>query len=148
MAGFAALAVHSPKFDGNIGGLIRAASCYDARLVVLEGSRTTLPGRVERTDPRASHKRIPLIWTDDLFKVMPHESVPVAIELIPTAISLSKFIHPESAYYIFGGEDKTLSKEILDRCAHIVYIPTNGPMNLAATANVVLYDRRMKEENV
>ena len=54
------------------------------------------------------------------------------------------FIHPEQAYYIFGPEDGSLKSEILDRCDHVVYIPTIGCMNLAATVHVVLYDRMSK----
>jgi tRNA(Leu) C34 or U34 (ribose-2'-O)-methylase TrmL len=54
------------------------------------------------------------------------------------------FVHPENAYYIFGPEDSSIKKELLDHCLHVVYIPTIGCMNLAATVHVVLYDRMAK----
>ena len=57
---------------------------------------------------------------------------------------LIHFQHPEQAYYIFGPEDGSLSQTILDASDHVVYIPTIGCMNLAATVNVVLYDRLAK----
>lgn len=41
-------------------------------------------------------------------------------------------------------EDGTLREKILSRCRDRVMIPTNGCMNLAATVNVVLYDRTAK----
>jgi tRNA(Leu) C34 or U34 (ribose-2'-O)-methylase TrmL len=70
--------------------------------------------------------------------------VPVAIEFIEDSIALPKFTHPKSAFYIFGAEDQTLGRDILDRCKHVVMVPTAYCMNLAATVNVVLYDRMAK----
>jgi len=60
------------------------------------------------------------------------------------AIPLPSFVHPEKALYIFGPEDGTLSQSVIDEADHVVYIPTVGCMNLAATVNVVLYDRLAK----
>ena len=81
-----------------------------------------------------------------LFDVMPYDCVPVAVDLVDGAIPLSDYRHPERAFYIFGAEDATLGKRVLDKCRDVVYIPTNFCMNLAATANVVLYDRMIKGE--
>lgn len=53
----------------------------------------------------------------------------------------------DRALYIFGPEDGSLDKEIRDWCEDVVYIPTTGCMNLAATVNVVLYDRLAKGNN-
>ena len=33
---------------------------------------------------------------------------------------------------------------MVDKAHHVVYVPTHGCMNLAATVNVVLYDRMAK----
>lgn len=33
----------------------------------------------------------------------------------------------------------------MNGCRDIIYVPTNGCMNLAATVNVILYDRMAKE---
>jgi hypothetical protein len=54
---------------------------------------------------------------------------------------------PDRALYIFGPEDGSLDKDIRDWCEDVVYIPTTGCMNLAATVNVVLYDRLAKGNN-
>ena len=45
----------------------------------------------------------------------------------------------------FGPEDGTLGPEILAWCRDVVYVPTRYCMNLAATVNVVLYDRAAKQ---
>ncbi|HEY8939399.1 MAG TPA: TrmH family RNA methyltransferase, partial [Cellvibrio sp.] len=50
----------------------------------------------------------------------------------------------EQALYIFGPEDGSVDQAVLDCCDHVVYVPTVGCMNLAASVNVVLYDRLAK----
>ncbi len=55
-------------------------------------------------------------------------------------------VHPVRAFYIFGGEDATLGGRVLSWCRDVIYIPTAYCMNLAATVNVVLYDRMTKNE--
>jgi tRNA(Leu) C34 or U34 (ribose-2'-O)-methylase TrmL len=73
--------------------------------------------------------------------------VPVAVELIPGARSLHDYVHPERAFYVFGPEDSSLGKDTLKWCRDVVYIPMNGCSNLAATVNVVLYDRASKRQH-
>jgi len=68
----------------------------------------------------------------------------VAVDLIEGAIPLHEYKHPERAFYIFGQEDGTLGERVLSYCRDVVYIPTSYCMNLAATVNVVLYDRMSK----
>jgi tRNA(Leu) C34 or U34 (ribose-2'-O)-methylase TrmL len=67
----------------------------------------------------------------------------VVIEVHYRARSLTSFTHPESAFYIFGPEDGSVRKEIVERVPLIVQIPA-GCLNLAAAVNVVLYDRLAK----
>ncbi|MCU8306563.1 TrmH family RNA methyltransferase, partial [Vibrio vulnificus] len=54
------------------------------------------------------------------------------------------FVHPEKAIYLFGPEDGSLPQEVVDKAHHVAYIPTHGCMNLAATVNVLMYDRLAK----
>ena len=143
--GFAAIGLHRPKCDGNVGGAIRAAGCYDARLVVVGGPRGTMKGRVERTDPRSTHRTIPVLWLPSILEGVPHECAVVAVEIAKNARPLPGFAHPERAFYIFGPEDGSIPNDIVALCDHVVMIPTVGCMNLAATVNVVLYDRMAKQ---
>ena len=97
------------------------------------------------TDTSRAFAHIPLVETTDLLKVIPFNAVPVAVELRDDARSLFSYTHPRSAYYIFGPEDGSVPVEIVSQCRDVVYIPTKYCMNLAATVNVVLYDRACKE---
>ena len=140
---FSIVGLINPKSPQNVGMVMRAAGCYDASKVFYTGERFDR-ARKFYTDTQDVHEKIPLRWVDDLISSVPEEFKIVAVELIEDAIPLMHFQHPEKAYYIFGSEDGSVSQDILDRCDHVVYIPTIGCMNLAATVNVVLYDRLAK----
>lgn len=143
--GFAAIGLVNPKNPANIGGVLRAAGCYAAALVVLGGVRplrlSCLP-----TDVCKAWRHLPHVLIDDVFDACPYGCVPVAVDLIPGARSLVGYQHPERAFYIFGAEDATLGKAVTDRCRDVVYVPTDVCMNLAAAVNVVLYDRLAKQQ--
>lgn len=142
--GYAAIGLHQPKTPANVGSVLRAAHCYGAALVVTSGQRYTRAP----TDPQAAYRHIPLVQTDDLHKAIPFDCVPVAVDLIAGAKPLHRYTHPERAFYIFGPEDGTLGPSITSWCRDTVYVPTRYCMNLAATANVILYDRMVKRMRV
>ena len=48
------------------------------------------------------------------------------------------------ATYIFGPEDGTLSQDTINCADSVVFIPARSSLNLAASVNVVLYDRQAK----
>lgn len=139
--GYAAIWLHQPKNPLNVGEVLRAAGCYGAAMVAASGVRY----RRARTDTQAAHRHLPLLTCDDLMGMIPHGSVPVAIDLIEVAQPLPAYKHPTSAFYVFGPEDGTLGQEVLSWCRDVVYVPTRRCMNLAATVNVVLYDRAAKQ---
>lgn len=139
--GFAAIGLDHPKCPANVGGAMRAAGCYGASIVAMAGHRF---GKAP-TDVQKQWRLTPVIQTDDLRLVVPYDCVPVAVDLIPGATALQDYQHPERAFYIFGPEDGTLGERITSWCRDVVYVPMDaGCMNLAATVNVVLYDRMAK----
>jgi len=70
------------------------------------------------------------------------------VELVLGAQPLPEFEHPENAHYIFGPEDGSLSQTLINQADYIVYVPTQGCMNLAASVNVLLYDRLSKSSQL
>lgn len=141
--GYCCIGLDHAKTPVNVGAVLRAAHVFGCASVAISG------GRYKRaaTDVYATYREIPLIQTDDLHAVIPYDCVPVAVELVDTAVSLVDYKHPERAFYVFGAEDNTLGKRVLGWCRDVVYIPTNGCLNLAACVNVVLYDRLCKQLN-
>lgn len=142
--GFACIGLVNPKTPSNMGGALRAAGCYGASLVVLAGARPIKLGKLVTYTMKA-YRHIPAQLCDDIFDAIPYDCVPVAVDLIEGAKSLPSYAHPERAFYIFGAEDSTLGRKITDRCRDIIVVPTTVCMNLAATVNVVLYDRLAKQ---
>lgn len=141
MRGYAAIGLDNPKTPANVGGVLRAVGCYGAAMVFMTGQRFSK----SPTDVKKQWRHSPVIETEDLRLVIPYDCVPVAVDLIEGAKSLVNYKHPERAFYIFGAEDATLGDRVLSWCRDVVYVPTTSCMNLAATVNVVLYDRLSKQ---
>jgi tRNA(Leu) C34 or U34 (ribose-2'-O)-methylase TrmL len=142
--GYAAIGLIHPKNDHNIGGALRAASCYQAALVMLVGARSKAKVYHSANTTKAE-RHIPLLhsatWQEI---VIPYGAQLVAVEIVPDATPLPAFCHPERALYLFGPEDGSVPKDLVVQCHHVVQVPTAYCMNLAATVNVVLYDRMAK----
>ncbi|PCJ34294.1 MAG: 23S rRNA methyltransferase [Cellvibrionales bacterium] len=143
---YTCIGLFNPKSPENVGSVMRAAGCYGVNSVFYTGERYDR-AQPFYTDTKKIHESLPLIGVNELEGVIPLGCVPVAVELVAGAKPLTTYKHPARAFYIFGPEDGTLKKGITDFCEDIVYIPTEGCMNLAATVNVVLYDRLAKGDN-
>jgi len=140
MRGYSAIGLFNPKTPHNVGSVLRAAHCYDASLVMFTGRRY----KHSSTDTSKAWRHIPMLHCESLRDSIPHGAIPVAVDLVEDATPLPEFQHPERAFYIFGPEDGTLGEQILSFCPQRVMVPTRHCMNLAATVNVVLYDRLTK----
>lgn len=145
MSGYASIGLHMPKDPANIGGVLRAAHCYGAQMVALSGERLSAKQICAATNTSKAERHIPVLRGSDLKSLIPYGAVPVAVDLVEGAWSLPDFVHPRSAFYVFGPEDGTLGKAVLDWCPFRVMVPTAYCMNLAATVNVILYDRLAKK---
>lgn len=126
---------------------MRAAGCYQADEVKYTGQRYDRAMKFI-TDTKSVSHTIPLSGGDSLLDDLPADTEIVCVELALGATPLPQFQHPKKAIYIFGPEDGSISQDITDRADHVVYVPTVGCMNLAASVNVLLYDRLAKSENM
>jgi len=122
---------------------MRACGVYKGSSVFFTGRRFK-KSKLTITDTQKFYRHIPLTRVKDLKEVIPFDCVPVAVDLLSEAQNLIDYVHPKKAFYIFGPEDGTIGHKIISFCKDKIYIPTNGCMNLAATVNVVLYDRMAK----
>ena len=133
----------NPKSPENVGSIMRASGCYQVESVSYTGKRYGYASKFQ-TDTKNVSEKIPLSEVDDIINAKPEGATIVCVDLVEGATALPEFKHPENAYYIFGPEDGTIAQKIIDCADNVVYIPTIGCMNLAATVNVVLYDRLAK----
>ena len=144
------IALTNPQSPTNVGAVMRAAGCYRVDSVIYTGVRFD---RVKKfhTDTQQAGRKIPLSSVDSILGHLTESENDdikiVCIDLIEGAVSLPDFTHPANALYVFGPEDGTVEQDVIDKADAVVYIPTVGCMNLAATVNVVLYDRLAKSQN-
>jgi tRNA(Leu) C34 or U34 (ribose-2'-O)-methylase TrmL len=136
----------NPKSPTNVGSVLRAAGCYQADAVFYTGQRYTRAVKFN-TDTKKSHTKIPLIAVDNILAAKKQKMKVVCVDLVEDAIPLPEYQHPQDVLYIFGPEDGSIDQHIITLADEVVYVPTIGCMNLAASTNVVLYDRLSKQKN-
>lgn len=145
---YVSIGLVNPKSPTNVGGIMRAAGCYRVDSVFFTGKRYPLAasnGNAQyNTDTKGASQQIPLTGVESLVDACPEEVKIICVDLVEGAISLPDFEHPEKAIYVFGPEDGTISQQVINRADAVVYVPTVGCMNLAASVNVLLYDRLAK----
>ncbi|MGJ8691963.1 MAG: RNA methyltransferase [Thalassotalea sp.] len=139
------IALTDPKSPSNVGAVMRAAGCYQANEVLYSGVRYAKAAKFQ-TDTKSVSDKIPLTNVDSFFTDKPDDVKVICVDLVEGAIPLPEFVHPEKALYIFGPEDGTISQAVVDTADSVVYVPTIGCMNLAASVNVLLYDRLAKSQ--
>lgn len=140
----------NPKSPTNVGGVMRACGCYGANEVRYTGKRYQFAIKnmtQYNTDTQRISNKIPLLATDDLINSLDPDMQIICVDLVVGATPLPEFVHPEKAIYIFGPEDGTISQSVIDKADTVVYVPTQGCMNLAASVNVLLYDRLAKSKS-
>jgi tRNA(Leu) C34 or U34 (ribose-2'-O)-methylase TrmL len=150
--GNVSIGLFNPKSPSNVGAVLRASGCYGVDEVFYSGQRFNNATKYQ-TDTKNIQSKIPLCGVeclvDDLKRStlwQEEASKPaiICVELVEGATALPQFDHPDNAYYLFGPEDGTLPQYIINQADSVIYIPTIGCMNLAATVNVLLYDRLAK----
>lgn len=142
----------NPKFPHNVGGAVRALSCFGGGEVAYSGDRIDLGDRLPREERMKAYQDTPWrqIPRQDQFRPISAMLrsqpglTPVAIELLPGTEPLHTFEHPANALYVFGPEDGSLPDGIRRSCHRFVTIPSMHCLNLAAAVYIVLYDRAVK----
>lgn len=150
------IALTDPKTPTNVGSVMRAAGNYNVDQVLYSGNRYAHAAKFNstkhNTDTRNMRNKIPLTQVDgfinikDVLENISSDTKIICVDLVEGAIPLPHFVHPDQALYIFGPEDGTISQEVIDCADDVVYVPTTGCMNLAASVNVLLYDRLAKSK--
>ena len=138
------IALDNPKFPHNVGAALRAASAWGAESLWFSGERVSLEPkngqRLPREERMKGYQDVALRHGEYPFDNYP-DHVPIAVEVLPGAVQLQDFVHPENAVYVFGPEDGSIRKSWRRHCHQMVIIPTKHCLNLGAAINVVCYSR-------
>ena len=141
--GFTSIALINPQKPVNFGGCLRSLGCFGGDLIYLVGARY----QKQASDTLHTTRHIPTIHVPDadkLLEVLPQHAIPIAVEFDATATPLHQFSHPESAVYLFGPENGSLSPALRAKCHASLFIPTLYCLNLCMAVTLVLYDRFMR----
>jgi tRNA G18 (ribose-2'-O)-methylase SpoU len=142
--GYFGIGAEGVSKSANIGALLRTGHAFGAAFCFTIGSGWD--ARAARTaDTADTPLHVPMWRYPTLAELsLPRGCVLVGIELLDDAIDLPSFRHPLNAAYVLGPERFGLSADLLQRCDHIVRIPTRFALNLAVAGALVLYDRLLQ----
>jgi len=141
--GYFGVVCYQPKTVCNVGTLWRSAHAMGAAFLGVIGARY----KKQASDTTNAAKHVPLFQWDswnDFRKHEPKDCWRIAVEVVPGAVALQGFTHPERAVYILGPEDGGLPGDVLKYCQEIVQIPGDYCLNLAVAGSIVMYDRTLK----
>lgn len=140
MRGYFAIGVEGLSKPMNLGNLIRTAHAFGAAFAFTVDAHRKLgrPG----SDTARSPVHMPYYaWSSLDEMTLPKGCKLVGVELLDEAVELPSFAHPVQAAYVLGSERGSLSPQMLERCDHVVKIPTAFCVNVATAGAIVMYDR-------
>ncbi len=141
MRGYFGIGVEGVSKQYNVGNLFRTAHAFDANFVF------TIAANYQRkvgalTDTSDSISQLPFYEFPTLGSlVLPKMCSVVGVEIDDDAVELPSFRHPIRAAYVLGSERAGLSDEMIERCDHLIRIPTRFSLNVGIAGVVVMYDR-------
>lgn len=132
------------KTSENYGTLFRTAQIFGADFIFLIGCRF----KKQSSDTMKSWRHIPCFEYKDFNDFNSHRPFDcklIGIEITETATPIKEFKHPKQACYLLGAEDFGLTKEAINACQEIIYLPGERSLNVSVAGSIVLFDRINKK---
>ena len=144
MRGYFGIAAEGISKAMNVGALFRTAHAFDASFVfTVDAAYDRSHGG--RADTSNAMGHLPFYEFPDLGSMrLPEKCQLVGVELTDDAVELPSFRHPSQAAYILGPERGSLSDAMVQRCDHIVKIPTRFCINVSLAGALIMYDRTLQ----
>ena len=140
MRGYFGIGAEGISKPTNVGNLARSAHAFGASFLFLVDPHHTI--ETAHADTSESERQVPLYRFDSVEALLlPRGCTLIGVELLDEAADLPSFRHPLNAAYVFGPERGSLSPAMVERCDHVVKIPTRFCINLAVAGAIVMYDR-------
>jgi tRNA G18 (ribose-2'-O)-methylase SpoU len=141
MRGYFGIGAEEISKPMNLGALMRTAHAFGASFFFTVNAHPKVR-EAYRADTSRAFDHVPYYAFDTVEELMlPKGCALVGVELLDEAADLPAFRHPPAAAYILGRERGSLSPAIVERCAHVVKIPTKFCLNVGLAGALVMYDR-------
>ncbi len=141
MRGYFGVGVEEMSKEQNAGNLVRSAHAFGASFFFAVAPRVDFRA-MRVSDTPNSFEHMPYYQFDSAAELMlPKGCQLVGVEFTDESVDLPSFRHPTCAAYVLGPEMGSLSKDMLERCAHVVKIPTKFCINVGVAGALVMYDR-------
>ena len=146
MRGYFSIGIEGASKAGNMGNLVRTAHGFGAAFVfsiaqkMKQMDAMALAQEISDTSNTPDH--IPYYEFDKVEDLLlPKGCQLVGVEITDDALAMPSFRHPLKAAYILGSEMFSVSPETLEKCDHVIKIPTKFSLNVATAGAIVMYDR-------
>ena len=140
MRGYYGIGIEKNKFECNIGSLWRSAFNFGAAFIFTIGKRY----KSQKSDTTKTWRSIPLYEyssLEEFKKSLPRQCTITGVECNAGGHTLFNWCHPERTIYLLGSEDSGLSRDALNLCNSIIYIPTPLSINVSVAGSIIMYDR-------
>jgi len=141
MRGYFAVGAEEISKGFNLGNLVRTSHAFGASFFFTVNSSLNY-SEIKSTDTSHADIHMPFYSYKNMEDfTLPKDCSLVGVELIDGAVDLPSFRHPLRAAYVLGPEGGNLSPAMVERCDHIVKIPTKFCVNVGIAGAMVIYDR-------
>ena len=141
MRGYFGIGVEGISKPMNVGNLLRSAHAFDASFFFTVSPVVDIQA-MQASDTSGAFDHVPFYnfeRPEDL--LLPANTSLVAVELLPDAVELPSFRHPQRAVYVLGPELGNVSDAMLKRCDYTIKIPMKFCINVGVAGALVMYDR-------
>lgn len=141
MRGYFGIGAEEISKPMNLGALMRTAHAFGASFFFTINAHPKVR-EAYHSDTSRSFDHVPYYAWDSVEDLrLPKGCALVGVELADDAVELPRFQHPAAAAYVLGRERGSLSPALVERCAHLVRIPTKFCINVGLAGAIVMYDR-------
>lgn len=142
--------IREAQYEFNLGAVIRTSECAGATGVVISPKTEISPQTVRASMGASEH--LPILQ-ESLFNAI-KTCKKMGVKVVGIEVSGDKYYYQQDLtgpmMLIIGGEDRSLSKEIIAKCDFVVKIPLRGKvnsLNMSVAAGIVIYDK-IRQESV
>ena len=140
MRGYFAIGAEGISKHMNLGNLVRSAYAFEASFVFTISAHKRVLHKSSDSAKAVTH--LPLYNWDSVEDMqLPASCKLVGVEFLDDAVDLPSFRHPMNAAYVLGPEKGVLSDTLLEKCDHIIKIPTRFCINVGIAGAIIMYDR-------